>query len=103
MKRLIVAGAALLASTNACAQSQEDWIVLRQLAASVMRVQAIVDGKASYASGVALTSHLAVTNCHVVGNSLDAGLMRGSLSSPATLKVRQDVASDRALGGSRTG
>ena len=88
MKSLIFAGAALLASTNTCAQSPEDWIVLRQLAASVMRVQAIVDGKASNASGVALTSHLAVTNCHVVGNSLDAGLMRGSLSAPATLKVR---------------
>jgi S1-C subfamily serine protease len=53
-----------------------------------MRVQAIVDGKANNASGVALTSHLAVTNCHVIGNSFNAGLMRGSLSSPATLKVR---------------
>ena len=88
MKHLIVSCAALLASTNVCAQSQNEWIALRQLAASVMRVQAIVDGKASNASGVALTPHLAVTNCHVVGRSLDAGLMRGPLSSPATLKVR---------------
>jgi S1-C subfamily serine protease len=91
MKSLIFAGAALLASTNAWAQSPEDWIVLRQLAASVMRVQAIVDDKASNASGVALTSHLAVTNCHVVGNSLHAALMRGSLSAPATLKVRDAI------------
>jgi serine protease Do len=88
MKRLIVAGAVLLVSNNACPQSQEDWTALRQLAASVMRVHAVVDGKASNASGVALTSHLAVTNCHVIGDSLDARLMRGSLSEPATLKVR---------------
>ena len=51
------------------------------MAASVMRIQAIVDGKASIASGVALTSHLTVTNCHVVGNSLATGLICGSLSS----------------------
>ena len=69
-------------------------MALRQLAASVMRVHSTVDGKASSASGVALASHLAVTNCHVLGNSADAILMRGSMSSPATLEagnVHRDV------------
>ena len=96
MKSLIVVGAVLVSSTNACAQSQEDWIVLRQLAASVMQIQAMVDGNASIASAVGFTSQLAVTNCHVVGASLDARLMRGPLSTPATLKVR-DSAHDICL------
>ena len=54
MKSLIVVGAVLVSSTNAGAQSQEDWIVLRQLAASVMQVQAMVDGNASTASAVSV-------------------------------------------------
>src|ERR1051325_5891782 len=88
MNKFTVVGAVLVASTNACAESQEDWIVFRQLAASVMRVQAIVDGKVSAATAVGLTPQLAVTNCHVVGDSLDTQLMRGSLGTHAALIVR---------------
>ena len=88
MKSAILAAAALVVIGDACAQSPEDWIVLRQLAASVIRVQAMVGGKASIASGVALTAKLAVTNCHVVGDSPNVRLMRGSLSAEGTLKVR---------------
>ena len=93
MRNLILAAAALLASGAACAQNQDDWIVLRQLAASVMQVQAVVNGGASYASGVALTPHLVVTNCHVLGTP-NARLMRGLMSTAATLRVgdpRHDV------------
>src|SRR5689334_15647821 len=86
--RLTGAGIALFGCATACAQTIEDWTVLRELAASVVRVQSMVSGKTSTASGVALTSDLAVTNCHVVGDSLDARVMRGSLSAAATLKLR---------------
>ena len=88
MKSAIMAATALVVMSDVCAQSPEDWIVLRQLAASVIRVQALVGGQASTASGVGLTSKLAVTNCHVVGDSTHVQLMRGSLSAAATLKVR---------------
>ena len=93
MRNLLLAATALIVSVSACAQSQDDWIVLRQLAASVVQVQAVVNGRASYGSGVALTSHLVVTNCHVLGTP-DARMIRGVLNSPATLRVgdlRHDV------------
>src|SRR5690348_12459600 len=88
MKRLSAVGFALFASPLACAQSMDDWMVLRELAASVLHVQAAVAGRSSSASAVALSSGLVVTNCHVVGESLDARVMRGSLSAPARIVLR---------------
>lgn len=93
MRKLILATTALIVSGGAYAQTQDDWIVLRNLAVSVMQVQAVVNGRASYASGVALTPHLVVTNCHVLGTP-NARLMRGVVSAAATLRVgdpRHDV------------
>jgi S1-C subfamily serine protease len=93
MRNAILAATALIFSGSTYAQNQDDWIVLRHLAASVMQVQAMVNGRASYGSGVALTPHLVVTNCHVLGTP-DAKLMRGVVSSAASLRVgdpRHDV------------
>jgi serine protease Do len=63
-------------------QSVEDMITVRQLSTHVMQVRA-----ATLGSAVALGEHLAVTNCHVLGDASIAYVMRGGLGSPAKLRA----------------
>ena len=68
--------------TLVSAQSADEITAVRQLAIHVMQVSADTVG-----SAVALSEHLAVTNCHVLGTASSAQVTRGGLSSVARLKA----------------
>ena len=82
MKRLLISLPALLLPQAVGAQTSSEIALVRQLSAHVMQVHA-----ATLGSAVAVTDHLAVTSCHVLGNATIAYLTRGSLSSYAKLKA----------------
>ena len=64
------------------AQTIDEMVMARQLSTHVMQVRA-----ATLGSAIALEDHLAVTNCHVLGNATTVYVTRGSLGSRATLKA----------------
>ena len=82
MKSLLPALSAFLISSVANAQSADEMIAARRLIPHVMQVRADTLG-----SAVALSEHLAVTNCHVLGATRSVHVMRGGLSSTAKLKA----------------
>jgi len=81
MKSLLAACAFLISSV-ANSQSADEMIAARRLIPHVMQVRADTLG-----SAVALSEHLAVTNCHVLGAARNVHVLRGGLSSIAKLKA----------------
>jgi serine protease Do len=82
VKVLWVSLSVLLLPQVVKAQTADDLIAVRQLSEHVMQVRA-----ATLGSAVALEDHLAVTNCHVLGDATTAYVTRGSLGSRAKLKA----------------
>jgi hypothetical protein len=84
MKAPLVSLPALLMSMVANAQSVDEMIAMRSLISHVMQVHADTLG-----SAVALSEHLGVTNCHVLGTARSVRVMRGGLSSTAKLTATE--------------
>lgn len=77
--RLVLVGLLINAiASTATAQDAMEIIAVRRLATHIMQVSADTLGTA-----VAIGSHLAVTNCHVIGAAQRVTVARGSLSSTA--------------------
>jgi serine protease Do len=73
---------ALMSLSLARAQEPDDMIIVRRLSTHVMQVRG-----ATLGSAVALGEHLAVTNCHVLGDRFTVDVMRGGLGSTASVKA----------------